>query len=169
MNFLDYVNENTDGLVLIDKLRFTIKDLCHDDIKSEFKDITDDDINKMILLIENAIMECLRDYEEDINTLSLEYVTNTIGGLVGVQHLLNAVDKNRRMTYSEILWDTLIEVITSFDDIDKACEYSNLIKKYYLMDCGEYEGDYSDSLCEIDMQDCLSEIYKYMLKDKIDF
>lgn len=170
MSFLDYVNENTEGLVLIDKLRNAIRNLCHDDIKNEFDGVTEDDIDKMILFIENGIIGCLKDYDGDFNTLTLEYVTNTIGGLIGFHHLLNGVDKNRRETYLEILWDVICESFSSIDDdIDKLCESSYLVNKYVMINNGEYEGDCSDCLCEKDMQDCLSEIYKYMLKDKIEF
>lgn len=170
MSFLDYVNENTEGLALIDKLRNAIKNLCHDDIKSEFKNVTEEDIDKLTLMIENDLIGCLKDYDGDFNTLSLEYVTNTIGGLIGFHHLLNGVEKNRRETYLEILWDVIYESFSSIDDdIDKLCESSYLVNKYVMINNGEYEEDYSDCLCEKDMQDCLSEIYKFMLKDKIEF
>ena len=56
MSFLDYINENTEGLVLIDRLRNAIKNLCHDDIKNEFKEVTEDDIDKLTIFIENSIL-----------------------------------------------------------------------------------------------------------------
>ena len=169
MSFLDYINENTEGLALIDRLRNAIKNLCHDDIKNEFKEVTEDDIDKLTLFIENSLIECLKNYDGDFETISLEYVTNTIGGLVGFHRLLNGIDKNRRESYLEILWDVICESFSSVDDIDKLCELSYVVNKYVMINAGEYDGDYSDCLCEKDMQECLSEIYKYILKDKLDF
>ena len=169
MSFLDYINENTEGLVLIDRLRNAIKNLCHDDIKNEFKEVTEDDIDKLTLFIENSLIECLKNYDGDFDTISLEYVTNTIGGLVGFHRLLNGIDKNRRESYLEILWDVICEAFSSVDDIDKLCELSYVVNKYVMINAGEYEGNYSDCLCEKDMQECLSEIYKYILKDKLNF
>lgn len=169
MNFLNYVNENTEGLVFIDRLRNTIQNICHEGMKKEFKDVTEDDIDKLTLMLEFNVIDVIRDDEDGIENLSLDDVKNIVDGMIGFHHLLNGVDKNKRESYSEILWDVLVTAFSSVDDIDRLCESSNLVYKYVMINNGEYDGGYSDSLCESDIQECLSEIYKFMLKDKLEF
>ena len=52
MNFLEYVNKDSEGLVFIDKIRNVIKELCNKGIREEFQNVTEDDIDKLTLMLE---------------------------------------------------------------------------------------------------------------------
>lgn len=169
MNFLEYVNKNSEGLVFIDKIRNVIKELCNKGIREEFQYVTEDDIDKLTLMLECNFFSGItaEDSEWDLNTITIDEVQFLIDANIGFFSLLKAIEKNKRESYSELLDDVVYNAIGSIENIDKACEYSNNIKTYYLMSIGEYEGDYfvhSDN----EILDTLKDVYKFMLKDKIE-
>jgi len=170
MNFLEYVNKDSEGLVFIDKIRNVIKELCNKGIREEFKYVTEDDIDKLTLMLECNFFSGItaEDSEWDLNTITIDEVQFLIDTNIGFFSLLKAIEKNKRESYSELLDDVVYNAIGCIENIDKACEYSNNIKNYYLMSIGEYEEDYfahSDN----EILDTLKDVYKFMLKDKIEF
>lgn len=170
MNFLEYVNKDSEGLVFIDKIRNVIKELCNKVIREEFQYVTEDDIDKLTLMLECNFFSGItaEDSEWDLNTIKIDEVQFLIDTNIGFFSLLKAIEKNKRESYSELLDDVVYNAIGSIENIDKACEYSNNIKTYYLMSIGEYKGDYfahSDN----EILDTLKDVYKFMLKDKIEF
>lgn len=94
MNFIKIVNENKEGLVFIDRLRNTIHGICSDGIKEEFDSVTDDDIEKMYLMIEANVIDVIS--EEDLDNLTLDEVKTMINGIIGIHHLLNGVEKKQK-------------------------------------------------------------------------
>lgn len=174
MNFIKIVNENKEGLVFIDRLRNTIHGICSDGIKEEFDSVTDDDIEKMYLMIEANVIDVIS--EEDLDNLTLDEVKIMINGMIGIHHLLNGVEKNRRESYKNIMWDVLYRIFMSIDDEEEMFKYSYIIGKVYeTMVLEEQEIDSLSSgfgyekFDESELHRCLSDVYKFMLKDKIDF
>ena len=52
MNFLEFVKGNNEGLLTIDKMRSVLKDFCHERIKDNEESATEEDIDKLSLMIE---------------------------------------------------------------------------------------------------------------------
>ena len=107
------------------------------------------------------VLSILKNYNNKVDNLDDLFQVGCVG-------LLKAIEKNKRESYSELLDDVVYNAIGCIENIDKACEYSNNIKTYYLMSIGEYEGDYfahSDN----EILDTLKDVYKFMLKDKLEF
>ena len=73
MNFLEYVNKDSEGLVFIDKIRNVIKELCNKGIREEFQYVTEDDINKLTLMLECNFFSGItaEDSEWDLNTITI--------------------------------------------------------------------------------------------------
>ena len=82
------------------------------------------------------------------------------------------MDKNRRQSYSEILWDVIYHALSLIDDEEKLFKSSELAKKVYetinMIECGE-DGFSYDLFSNDELQQCITDIYKFMLKDKIEF
>lgn len=169
MNFLEYVKENKNGMAFIDRIRYTLKDSCIKGMKEEFEDVTEEDINKLYLMIENNFFSGITsdDSEWDIRTISVDDVKFLITSSIGLHSLFRGVEKNRRESYSELLWDVISVAINSIKNIDEACEFSEEIKKYYLINNGEYKGDYNDT-SDDEMNETLAQVYRFMLKDIIE-
>lgn len=161
MNFIEYVYENTEGLVFIDKLRSAIRNIAYDGIKEEFEGATEEDIDKLSLMIEFNFIDGITsdDSEWDIKT-------------IGFHNLCGGLDKNRRQSYSEILWDVIYHALSLIDDEEKLFKSSELAKKVYetinMIECGE-DGFSYDLFSNDELQQCITDIYKFMLKDKIEF
>ena len=168
MNFLEYVNKNTEGLVFIEKLRNTIQSISRKGIKEEFEGASDSDLDKLSLMVEFNFFDGITawDSQWDINTMSIEDVEFMISSTIGFHNLCGGLDKNRRESYSEILFDVTCHGISTIENIDEACEYSNNIKKFYLINFEDYDGEYSGNIDD-EMQKVLTDIYSYLLKDKI--
>ena len=164
MSFLEYVKDNKEGLSLITKMRYTIQSICYNQIKMKCDDITKKDIDKLILMLEFNFFDSFTDESElDINTITFQEVKIMIGSFVDIHNLLGGIEKNKRGSYKDILWNVLGHAF-GLIDIEKACQHSGLINKYFTIECGIYESETSES----EMDDCLTEIYKYLLKDKIE-
>lgn len=172
MKFLEYVNENEKKMALIDKLRNTIKDINHEEIKKEFKNTTSEDRDKLSLMLECNLMGAFVD-SEDITTISLEDVKNIIGGCVGFFHLLNGIEKNKRESYTEILWDVLYQLFSDIEDEEDLCHSSNIVKRVYEAFLSVESGDSDENNLKVfhdnQLEQCVSDIYKYLLKDKLEF
>ncbi len=169
MNFLEYAKKNGLGLTFIDRIRYTLKDFCSSGMREEFKDVSEEDIDKLYLMIENNFFSGITsdDSEWDIKTISVDDVKFLIGSSIGMHSLLRGVEKNKRESYSELLWDITDVAIDCIENIDEACEFSDEIKKYYQINHGEYEGDYNDT-CDEEMFETLAQVYRFMLKDIIE-
>lgn len=174
MNFIEYVYENTEGLVFIDKLRSAIRNIAYDGIKEEFEGATEEDIDKLSLMIEFNFIDGITsdDSEWDIKTISVDDVKFLIGSTIGFHNLCGGLDKNRRQSYSEILWDVIYHALSLIDDEEKLFKSSELAKKAYetinMIECGE-DGFSYDLFSNDELQQCITDIYKFMLKDKIEF
>ena len=87
---------------------------------------------------------------------------------------MRGIDKNRRQSYSETLWDVIYNVFssTSEEEDNKLFKSSGLIKRVYdtisMIECGE-DGYSYDLFTDDELQQCLSDIYKVMIEDKIEF
>lgn len=172
MKFLDYVNDNEKEITLIDKLRRTIKDINHEEIKKEFKNTTSEDRDKLSLMLEYNLISSFTD-SEDITTITLEEVKIMVGGCLGFYSLLNGVEKNKRESYTELLWDILYHLFSDIDDEEDLCNSSNIVRRVYeaflSVESGDKEEGYLEMFHNIQLEQCISDIYKYMLKDKIEF
>lgn len=176
MNFIEYVQENSEGLVFIDRLRKAIKDFCSKGIREEIEDVTDEDVDKMYLMLEHNFFVGITsdDSEWDINTIKVDEVQFLINSNIGLFSLMRGIDKNRRQSYSETLWDVIYNVFssTSEEEDNKLFKSSGLIKRVYdtisMIECGE-DGYSYDLFTDDELQQCLSDIYKVMIEDKIEF
>ena len=174
MKFLEYVYENTEGLTFIDKLISTVKSIVGDGIKTEFNDVTEEDISKLSLIIEFNFFDkmCSDDSEWNFKTISVDNVKFLIGSTIGFYNLCGGLDKIRRQSYSEILWDVIYNVLGSIDNVEKLFKSSDLIKKVVetikMIECGE-DGFSYDLFTVDELQQCITDIYKFTLKDKIEF
>ena len=127
MNLLEYVKENTEGLVFVDRLRKVIKDFCSKGIKEEFEDVTDEDIDKMYLMLEHNFFVGITsdDSEWDINTIKVDEAQFLINSNIGLFSLMRGIEKNRRESYREILLDVLgklTHLINNDEEILKSSE-----------------------------------------------
>ena len=171
MNFIEYVQENSEGLVFIDRLRKVIKDFCSKGIKEEFENVTDEDIDKMYLMLEHNFFVGVTsdDSEWNINTIKVDEVQFLINSNIGLFSLMRGIEKNRRQSYREILWDVLCELDGSFDD-EELLKSSEVISRTYEtinnIEAGEYGYTY-DMISVEDLESCLSDMYKFLVKDKI--
>ena len=131
MNFIEYVYENTEGLVFIDKLRSAIRNIAYDGIKEEFEGATEEDIDKLSLMIEFNFIDGITsdDSEWDIKTISVDDVKFLIGSTIGFHNLCGGLDKNRRQSYSEILWDVIYHALSLIDDEEKLFKSHNCLVK----------------------------------------
>jgi hypothetical protein len=95
MNFLEYVNKDSEGLVFIDKIRNVIKELCNKGIREEFKYVTEDDIDKLTLMLECNFFSGItaEDSEWDLNTITIDEVQFLIDTNIGFFSLLKAIEK----------------------------------------------------------------------------
>lgn len=174
MNFLEYVNKDSEGLVFIDKLRNAIKGIVSDGIKKEFRGATKEDIDKLSLMLEYNFFDgmCSDDSEWDFKTISVDDVKFLISSTIGFHNLYGGLGKNRIESYSEILWDVIYVALSSINDEEKIFKSSELIRKVYqtinMIECGE-DGFSYDLFTDDELQQCITDIYKYMLKDKIEF
>ena len=172
MNLLEYVKENTEGLVFIDGLRKVIKDLCSKGIKEEFEDVTDEDVDKMSLMLECNFFTGVtsEDSEWDLNTIKVDEAQFLINSNIGLFALMRGIEKNRRESYTEILWDVFYELNNLLED-EVLIESSELITRVYEtidnIEAGEYGYTY-DMISNEDLDGCLSDIYKLIIQDKIE-
>jgi len=168
MNYLEYINNNVEGLDLLDKLRKNIKEIIYRTIKEEFTTATESDVEKLFLIIECEFIDSVTSEESewDIKEMTLKEVEFQIGTITGLLKLCKGLEKNCRESYSEVLYNVTYDAISYITDMDEACEWSNGINEFYLMNLGEYEGEYyiqsNKKLLEI-----LSDIYKFLFKDKL--
>jgi hypothetical protein len=173
MNFLEYVKGNNEGLLFIDKLRNTIKKISHDEMKEEFIGATEEDIDKLSLMTEYNFFDGITsdDSEWDLNTITLEDVKFLVGSTIGFHKLCNAIEKNKRESYTEILYDVLYHLFSNVENVDELFKSSKIVKEVYekveMIESGEDEyhfGIFSDD----ELNQCITEIYKLMIKDKIE-
>lgn len=86
---------------------------------------------------------------------------------------MRGIDKNRRQTYSEILWDVIYNIFELTDDEEdsKLFKSSSLIKRVFdtinMIECGE-DGYSYDLFTDDELQQCLSDMYSVMIEDKIE-
>ena len=170
MNFLEFVKGNNEGLLTIDKMRSVLKDFCHERIKDNEESATEEDIDKLSLMIEYNFFDGITsdDTEWDLNTISVDEVKFLIGSEVGFLLLLGGIEKNKRESYSELLDDITFHAVESVSDvINHESYFSKNVFDFYSICEGVYEGTYFNFGDE-EKQNMLSEIYEYKLKNKIE-
>ena len=172
MNFLEYVKDNKDGLTFIDKMRSVIKNICHDGIKEEFGNIKQKDIDKLSLMLEFNFFDGItsNDSEWDLKTINVDDVKFLIGSSIGFYNLCNGIEKNKRESYSEILYDVIYHLFEIIEFDDELFKSSELVKKVYeivnMIECGE-DGYNLDMLSNEELEQCISILYRYMIKNII--
>lgn len=84
--------------------------------------------------------------------------------------MCNAIEKNKRESYTEILYDVLYHLFSNVENVDELFKSSKIVKEVYekveMIESGEDEyhfGIFSDD----ELNQCITDIYKSMIKDKI--
>lgn len=162
MKFLDLVNENKDGLVFIDRLRNTIKDICSEKIKNNFENVTQEDIDKLYLMLESAFIVNMLDDDFDINTLTSEEAELLLDFFVGFHKFCNGIEKNKRESYKNLMWDVIYHMFSIIENDEEICNYSHSIKNVYesmALEESGFENSGYNNFDEYDLNRCLSDIY----------
>lgn len=171
MNFLEYVKENKNGMAFIDKIRDSIKGIARDGIIEEFKNVTEEDIKKLSLMIEFNFFDGITsdDSERDLKSISVDDVKFLIGSTIGFHKLCNGMEKNKRESYTEILYDVIFRLFSNIENTKGLFESSKIVEEVYeklnMIESGDgrfHFGMFTDD----ELEQCISDIYKFMLKIK---